>query len=336
MNYGISYMGSKSAIAKNIVDLLPAGNRFVDLFGGGFAISHYVLVHHIYNNQLSFFGKKWNKLLYNDFNPLIVDVVKRAINGDFNYNKFKPKFIWKQDFERFKDKDGYIKSVWSFGNNGRDYMYSDEIVKYKYACHQAIAFNAWGELKKLCPEVWEDAHAGIKNIEDIKHRRLRFASAIVKKLKKLNDWGLVQSNPLYKSCHWRGGKLDGKQNDLQSLESLERLERLESLERLERLQSLERLERLEIMNISYEDYVYQDGDVVYCDIPYENTCEYSNKFDHKKFYEWVYSRDYSVFFSSYDNISDKRFKCIWKMPKRSTLSSTSNTTLNIECVYTND
>lgn len=35
MNYGITYQGSKSGIAENIIDLLPAGNRFVDLFGGG-------------------------------------------------------------------------------------------------------------------------------------------------------------------------------------------------------------------------------------------------------------------------------------------------------------
>lgn len=32
---GLSYQGSKSRIAKIIVELLPSGNRFVDLFGGG-------------------------------------------------------------------------------------------------------------------------------------------------------------------------------------------------------------------------------------------------------------------------------------------------------------
>ena len=40
MNYGITYQGSKSGIAEDIIDLLPAGIRFVDLFGGGAAMSH--------------------------------------------------------------------------------------------------------------------------------------------------------------------------------------------------------------------------------------------------------------------------------------------------------
>lgn len=83
MNYGISYMGSKSGIAKNIVDILPAGERFVDLFGGGFAISHYVLIHHIYNKQQSLFGKKWQSLLYNDY-----DIEKKR--GFKNIGKAKP------------------------------------------------------------------------------------------------------------------------------------------------------------------------------------------------------------------------------------------------------
>ena len=33
--YGIGYQGSKSAIAEEIIAHLPAGNRLVDLFGGG-------------------------------------------------------------------------------------------------------------------------------------------------------------------------------------------------------------------------------------------------------------------------------------------------------------
>jgi hypothetical protein len=87
--------------------------------------------------------------------------------------------------------------------------------------------------------------------------------------------------------------------------------------------------------MSYEDYQYKEGDVVYCDIPYEYTNEYSDKFNHKKFYEWAKTRPYQVFFSSYDNISDKSFKIIWKQPKRSSYSAISNSTINIECVYTN-
>ena len=48
--------------------------------------------------------------------------------------------------------------------------------------------------------------------------------------------------------------------------------------------------------------------MVYCDPPYEGTAEYNKEsFNHKEFYDWVASRPFEVFFSSYDNISDKRF-----------------------------
>lgn len=34
--YGLPYMGSKDKIADEFLEQLPAGKRFVDLFGGGF------------------------------------------------------------------------------------------------------------------------------------------------------------------------------------------------------------------------------------------------------------------------------------------------------------
>ena len=40
MNYGFPYMGSKSKIAKQVINSLPAGKRLIDLFGGGGAITH--------------------------------------------------------------------------------------------------------------------------------------------------------------------------------------------------------------------------------------------------------------------------------------------------------
>lgn len=40
MIYGVPYKGSKNRLAKDLIDVLPAGKRLVDLFGGGGAISH--------------------------------------------------------------------------------------------------------------------------------------------------------------------------------------------------------------------------------------------------------------------------------------------------------
>ena len=291
-NYGMSYMGSKSSIVEELIQILPTGKRFVDLFGGGGAVTHAVC-EHINKFQFSLFGQKWESVLYNDYNPLVVDLFKKSINGEYNYKNFKPVFITRDMFQELKSKDGYVKYIWSFGNNGRDYLFNKEIEKDKKSLHNAIIFDVFDDnFYKILPN--------FKNFmsTDIKSRRLE----IRKYLREVK-----------KRC------------DVQQLERLERLQQLEQLEQLE---------RLETTNISYLEYHYQNGDVVYCDIPYQNTCEYDESFNHKQFYDWAYNADFPVYFSSYE-ISDNRFKTIFEIPRRSTLSSSNNNCYKVEKVYFN-
>ena len=110
---------------------------------------------------------------------------------------------------------------------------------------------------------------------------------------------------------------------------------LQQLEQLERLQQLQQLQQLEINCGSYLDYEYKDGDVVYCDPPYEGTAKYSGGFNHKEFYDWVASRPYQVYFSSYQNISDKRFRMIWAKSKVNLMVGAKGQFKNYECLYTN-
>lgn len=60
MNYGVPYQGSKNRIAKDIIELLPSGHRFVDLFAGGCAMTHCASL-----------SDKWDKVLSNDKYPLL-------------------------------------------------------------------------------------------------------------------------------------------------------------------------------------------------------------------------------------------------------------------------
>lgn len=85
--YGIPYMGSKGKIAEDIISFLPKSENFYDLFGGGFSISHCALI-----------SKKWNNVFYNEINKDTVELVKKAINGDFNYCKFMPEWVSREDF----------------------------------------------------------------------------------------------------------------------------------------------------------------------------------------------------------------------------------------------
>lgn len=89
-------------------------------------------------------------------------------------------------------------------------------------------------------------------------------------------------------------------------------QRLKRVHDLESLKNKGFLEKVEVKNVSYEDFIPEEGDVIYCDIPYEmensGKCNQYNKdkFDNLKFYEWAKNQKEQIFFSSYE-ISDQSF-----------------------------
>lgn len=311
MNYGLPYKGSKNKLAPKIFELFPQKKNFYDLFCGGCAMTHYGMLHN-----------KFEKFIINDINPMCPTLFVDAINGKF---KNETRWISREDF--LNSNEPYVKFVWSFGNNLIRYLYSKEIEPYKKALHYAIVFDDFSLIKELCPEVYDVTKEALNGIKNIKKRRLAFGPSVIKELKRLGDWDLVQNNPLYKSAHWRGGKLDGKNNDLESLQrlqSLESLERLQSLESLERLQSLERLERLQQFSTDYQNVKIDKDSVIYCDIPYEGTEGYNGiDFDFERFYSWCEKQTEPVFISSY-KMPEDRFVCIATFEHRSIISSTAN------------
>lgn len=164
MLFGVPYMGSKTKISLDILKQLPKGKRFVDLFGGGFAISHAVLL-----------TNRYEQVLYNDINPLITDLVKRSLNGEFNYKVFKPKWISRKEFNENKEKDGYIKYIWSFGNNGKTYLFCEQIENIKKALHDFIVFDTHSDIiDKEFPKIYDFVRAN--NIHDRRLQAQRFFS----------------------------------------------------------------------------------------------------------------------------------------------------------------
>lgn len=162
--YGIPYMGSKTAIAEELISILPSGKRFVDLFGGGFAMSHCAIM-----------SGKYNKVYYNELNPLLVELIKKAIAGYYSYERFKPEFITREKFNELKDKDGYIKYIWSFGNQGSAYLFGKDIEEQKKAFHNAVVFS---DMKKACELVPELINIKGKTI---KERRLSYSKIVKEK-----------------------------------------------------------------------------------------------------------------------------------------------------------
>lgn len=315
MKYGITYQGGKNEIALDIIKVLPEGKRFVDLFGGGFAISHCALL-----------SGKWSEVYYNDIDPLLADLFNRVFNGEFK--DFKPEFITREMFHELKTKDGYVKFIWSFGVDGESYLYGEDIEEHKRQYHNLVVFGEdaplLNELTGMDLKKEMDNHFSQNTIFSIKPT-LRKKRLYARKLIKSNTGENLEQLERLQSLV-----------QLQSLQSLVQLERLESLERSENLQRLERLQRqrLTLNSHCYQEYEYKQGDVVYCDIPYEGTKKYvGNEFNHKEFYEWARSRPYEVYFSSYD-IGDKDFHVIMEKPRKSTMQGGTGETY-IEKVYAN-
>lgn len=254
-SYGFPYYGSKNTICEEIINFLPKGKRLVDLFGGGFAISHCALT----------FGKdKYDSVMYNDVNPLVVRLLNDILNGRFNEDTFKPQWVSKDDFDKLKETDGYIKYIWSFGNKGTYYVF------------------------------------GKHRVENVK---LSFDTEI----KNETFWQSNHKIALY-------------------------------LKRMNRIK-LKSINNLEICNIDYKDYKYKNGDVVYCNIPYPvkviQKGTYNYNFDFNGFYNWASSKDYPVFFSSFDDLKDDRFKILWSMYKPNRLTTVKRGRCDIECIYGN-
>jgi len=288
--YGIPYMGSKAKICDQIIKIFPKADHFYDLFGGGFSVTHAMLLKR---------SKDFKHFHFNEIRPGICDLIQKAIAGEFNYKKFKPPFVSREEFSKNLDTDPMIKILWSFGNNGKNYLFGDDIEGYKRSMHNAIVFNEFDSLA--------EAVLGMKSFAEgysIKQRRLFLRNRIL----ALRNSGSLNALGL------------GKFHD-------RKLQELQQLERLEQLQQLEQLERLQFTSTSYDEVEIHDNSVIFCDPPYAGTAKYDSDFDHKNLFDWAHSKSNPVFISEYQ-IKDERFVPVWKMPKRSMLSSNKD-----KCVY---
>lgn len=357
-SWGLPYMGSKNSIAKDVVNALPRGERLVDLFAGGCSITDCALKN----------TDKFSRFLANDLNGWSPKAYVKALAGGF---KDEERWISRQDFFRLKDTDPYVKLCFSFGNNLKDYMYATELEPYKRALHHIIFWEDYIPMGVICPQVVDiikeyckgkdrkgrrlasgraiTDHVKQKGSVEYWQSNPMFRSVKVKwseERRGLKGSALanntlkgIEPQPMLVSLE-RLERLKSLQSPkiLQSLQNLESLERLKSLESLQNLESLERLQsivqqdaHIETSSISYADYAYRDGDVVYCDPPYKNTHGYGIEFDSDAFWEWARTRDYPVYVSEYQAPSD--FVSIWSKEKRVLLNRESLTAPRTEKLF---
>ena len=305
-NYGLPYTGSKSRIAHWVIDNLPSGRVLIDAFAGGCAITHRALL-----------SQKWQTVIANDINGKYPQLFADAMHGQYRYEK---RWISREDFERLKEKNAFVACCWSFGNNVRNYMYSQAIEPYKRALHYAIVFDDFAPMQELMPEVAQAVHDALQGQNNLHDRRITAQNVIVKTLKRITDDNyahpVIQNNPLYQTIRHTSKNTPS----LQSLQSLERLERVQSLERMQSLESLQ------VTSLSYDEIDIPDGAVVYCDPPY-HACDKrlydgtAKAFDHNAFYDWCVSvsKTNPIFISEY-SIEDDRFEIVVEKQKMTSMS----------------
>lgn len=122
--YGVPYRGSKNKIAEWVIEHLPSSKILVDLFAGGCAITDCALQ-----------SSKWDKIIANDLDGSAMELYQRACCGEY---ADESRWIGRDEFKKLKDVDPYVRWIWSFGNDGRAYIYSKEREQIVEPIHKMI------------------------------------------------------------------------------------------------------------------------------------------------------------------------------------------------------
>lgn len=297
MNYGVPYKGSKNKIAEWVCEHFPKADNFYDLFAGGCAITHRALL-----------SQKFQNFYVNDLwtaPQLFLD----AINGKY---KNETRWISREEFSSERLKNPYIQFCWSFGNNGRAYLYSKEIEEWKKALHYARIFNDNSIFEKFGintdgssadirkhHEEYKELYIKwyVKNVlksdlnaeelnkkldEKIKNNsdelRLYFRNGLKKSGKTQSDVDrFLGSNGM--SRHYFGNSqwmFPTKEVYIKLQSFIDLPQSYDEIYGLQDLtQRLQRLQRLHVMQGDYRNVPIKHNSVIYCDIPYRNTDGYN-------------------------------------------------------------
>lgn len=133
MRYGAPYKGSKNKIAEWVVDNLPKAANFYDLFAGGCAVTHCAML-----------SGKYRSCHVNDIGSA-PEMFFAAASGKYADER---RWIGREQFFDERLADPYVRYCWSFGNNGRNYMYSRGKEKLKEALHSLVLFKDGSMLEK--------------------------------------------------------------------------------------------------------------------------------------------------------------------------------------------
>lgn len=302
MRYGLPYQGSKNKLAERIVQSIPPAKHFYDVFAGGCAVTHAALL-----------SRKYGCVHFSDINDSVV-LFRDYMEGNLPDGS---EWISREEFERRKDSDPYVRILWSFGNNQKNYLYGPDIEPYKKAVHEMIYAQTpterrmkfrkvcefipkiiWGGLDSMYSKTWN-----IKNGETIPNSAFGAASATLSETERLATHGSIELN------------------------------RLQHDERRHQLSNPFCHGEYEMQVCDYKSIKILPDSVIYADIPYKGTGGYGEgNFNYDEFYDWCEAQTEQIFISEYWMPED-RFKAIKEWNRTSTFSKVNNNLKKVEKLF---
>ena len=160
---GLPYQGSKKKISKKIVEIIKQNfgtdKPIYDIFGGGGAITSECLLNGL-------------EVHYNDLDRTITDMFQRVLSADREF--LKTLIVSRDEFFKIRDKenktiDDELKLIVnSFGNNRKNYLYSEEFSDLKYNIAIDVVKNHNTFKGYLKTKTYIDAVNNIKDKETLK------------------------------------------------------------------------------------------------------------------------------------------------------------------------
>lgn len=281
--------------------MFPKATHFYDLLAVECAVSHAALL-----------SGKFKEVHANDITDS-VKLFEDALNGDIA--KYDPeRFRSREDFFAEKDSSPFVRLVYSFGNNQKDYLYSKEREPYKRAVHDMLY------------------------TETPKERRLKFYQ-VIREIERLGLF--VNNQQITLPCFMKKNQAEEAVQRIVSLKM--KLMASEHNERAYKILAngscqlnnsggVKIMSKLKTTIGDYRDVEILPDSVIYVDPPYKHTAGYGIDFGHEAFYDWCEKQTALVLISEYWMPED-RFMCIAEFLRRGLFSATNNSKLEIEKVF---
>ena len=216
---GLPYQGSKKKISKKIVEIIKQNfgteKPVYDIFGGGGAITAECMLNGL-------------EVHYNDLDETATSMFQKVVSEDRDY--LKTLIISRDEFFKIREKenktiDDELKLIVnSFGNNRKNYLYSEEFSDLKYNIAIDVVKNHNTFKGYLKTKTYIDAVNNIKDKETLKQlvriqqlaciqqlerlqniniNNLEITNRDYKRFSYLSD-AIIYLDPPYEKAHLRG------------------------------------------------------------------------------------------------------------------------------------